>query len=223
MVDAINAALSATATKKDATSLSGNFDTFLKLLTTQLKNQDPLAPTDTNQFTQQLVQYSQVEQQIKMNDKLTNLVNLQGNIQTQAALSYIGLDVKTAGNDFNYAASGNYNIDYSLAGTANKTQIGIIDDKGNLVKTLNGDTAIGSHTAVWDGTDNDGNAVKAGQYHLSVGSLAADGSSVAATTYVTNRVTGVQNAADGTLQLMLGKIPTDLTKILSASLPGSNV
>ena len=54
--------------------LSGNFSTFLNLLTTQLKNQDPTSPMDTNQFTQQLVMYSQVEQQIQSNSNLKTLI-----------------------------------------------------------------------------------------------------------------------------------------------------
>ena len=59
----------------DAT-LAGNFQTFLTLLTTQLQNQNPLEPLDTNQFTQQLVQFASVEQQLKTDDQLTSLVSL---------------------------------------------------------------------------------------------------------------------------------------------------
>ena len=58
-------------------TLAQNFDTFLTLLTTQLKNQNPLEPLDTNQFTSQLVQFAQVEQQLKSNDQLATLVSLQ--------------------------------------------------------------------------------------------------------------------------------------------------
>src|SRR5919204_2883462 len=71
-------------------TISQNFDTFLQLLTTQLKNQNPLDPLDTNQFTQQLVQFAQVEQQINMNQQLTSLVNLQKAQQTTAAMSFLG-------------------------------------------------------------------------------------------------------------------------------------
>src|SRR5215216_5770382 len=71
-------------------TLAKNFDTFLSLLTTQLKNQNPLEPLDTNQFTQQLVQFAGVEQQINMNQQLTSLVNLQKSAQATQALVYLG-------------------------------------------------------------------------------------------------------------------------------------
>src|ERR1051326_9398368 len=71
-------------------TLSSNFDTFLTLLTTQLKNQDPLQPMDSNQFTQQLVQFSQVEQQINSNKNLESLISLTKSQTTTAAVSYLG-------------------------------------------------------------------------------------------------------------------------------------
>src|SRR5262244_1302115 len=74
----------------DNTEIASNFTTFLTLLTTQLKNQDPLSPMDTNQFTQQLVQFAQVEQQMKSNDQLSTLVSLEQTTQSTAALAYVG-------------------------------------------------------------------------------------------------------------------------------------
>src|SRR5581483_6771445 len=78
-------------------TLAGNFTTFLQLLTTQLKNQNPLDPLDTNQFTQQLVQFAQVEQQLKSNDQLSTLVSLQKTAQSTAAIDYIGKTVAVDG------------------------------------------------------------------------------------------------------------------------------
>src|SRR5438876_9532024 len=71
-------------------TLAGNFQTFLQLLTTQLQNQNPLDPLDTNQFTQQLVQFAGVEQQLKTNDQLTQLVSLQQTTQATQALGFVG-------------------------------------------------------------------------------------------------------------------------------------
>src|SRR6201991_2034623 len=70
--------------------LAGNFNTFLQLLTTQLQNQNPLDPLDTNQFTQQLVQFAGVEQQLKTNDSLSQLVTLQQTTQATQALGFVG-------------------------------------------------------------------------------------------------------------------------------------
>src|SRR5579884_3869002 len=73
--------------------LTGNFDTFLQLLTTQLQNQDPLSPMDSTQFTQQLVEFSQVEQQINTNNNLQNLIGLTEANAGSTAVSYLGKDV----------------------------------------------------------------------------------------------------------------------------------
>src|SRR5215213_10519401 len=78
-------------------SLAQNFDTFLSLLTTQLQNQNPLEPLDTNQFTQQLVQFAQVEQQLRSNDQLETLVALQKSTQASAALDFVGKTVVISG------------------------------------------------------------------------------------------------------------------------------
>src|SRR6202049_2686325 len=78
-------------------TLAGNFQSFLTLLTTQLQNQNPLDPLDTNQFTQQLVQFAQVEQQLKSNDQLATLVALQKTAQSTAAMNYVGATVAVDG------------------------------------------------------------------------------------------------------------------------------
>src|SRR5262249_10208809 len=76
----------AAANSNAASQLAGNFDEFLKLLTTQLQHQDPLSPLDPNQFTQELVQFSSVEQQIQTNTSLSTLISLQQNAQVTSAL-----------------------------------------------------------------------------------------------------------------------------------------
>src|SRR5579871_859848 len=78
--------------------LAGNFDTFLQLLTTQLQNQNPLDPLDTNQFTQQLVQFAGVEQQLKTNDSLSTLVSMQQTAQATQALEFVGKTAVVSGN-----------------------------------------------------------------------------------------------------------------------------
>src|SRR5215475_9835866 len=81
----------------DKATIAGNFQTFLTLLTTQLKNQSPLDPLDTNQFTQQLVQFAQVEQQMKQNDQLATLVKIEQTAQSTTALAFVGATVAVDG------------------------------------------------------------------------------------------------------------------------------
>src|SRR5438045_6398817 len=87
-----NTAASATANTAgiDKNTIAGNFQTFLTLLTTQLKNQNPLDPLDTNQFTQQLVEFAGVQQQLNTNDQLSTLVSLQQTAQSTQALTFVG-------------------------------------------------------------------------------------------------------------------------------------
>src|ERR1700737_2303740 len=92
-------------------TLAGNFQTFLTLLTTQLQNQNPLSPLDTNQFTQQLVQFAGVEQQLKTNDELTTLVSLQQTAQSTQPLGFVG---KTAVVDGSTAALTNSSATWDL-------------------------------------------------------------------------------------------------------------
>src|SRR6187551_955592 len=97
----------------DNVEIASNFTTFLQLLTTQLKNQNPLDPLDTNQFTQQLVQFAQVEQQMNTNTQLQTLVSLQQTAQSTAALSYVGSTVVVDGSTsslVNSQASWNLNV-----------------------------------------------------------------------------------------------------------------
>src|SRR5271169_6527884 len=77
--------------------LAGNFDTFLQLLTTQLQNQDPLDPLDTNEFTQQLVEFASVEQQINMNTNLQTLISMQQTSEATSALQFLGTNVTVSG------------------------------------------------------------------------------------------------------------------------------
>src|SRR3546814_13205019 len=86
-----------TQTPSASDSISATFDSFLTLLTTQLRYQDPISPMDTNEFTSQLVQFSQVEQSIQQNDNLETLIALQGANQIAFAASLTGKNVEIAG------------------------------------------------------------------------------------------------------------------------------
>jgi flagellar basal-body rod modification protein FlgD len=97
VTSAITSTPSSSATGTDNSTIAGNFTTFLQLLTTHLQNQNPLDPLDTNQFTAQLVQFAQVEQQLKSNSELATLVSLQQTAQNTAALNFVGQTVGVSG------------------------------------------------------------------------------------------------------------------------------
>src|SRR6202140_5331526 len=124
-------AATATTPPVDNTEIASNFTTFLQLLTTQLQNQDPLSPMDTNQFTQQLVQFAGVEQQLKTNDSLSTLVSLQQTAQSTQALGFVG---KTAAVDGSTAALSKSSATWNLSvPTKSNVNISITNSPGQTV------------------------------------------------------------------------------------------
>lgn len=204
----------------DQTGLNDNFDQFLTLLTTQLQNQDPLSPMDSTQFTNQLVSFSGVEQQIKGNDYLNKLLTMQTLNMTALGVSFIGRDVQVAGTDFSMDGTKSAALTYSLPETATSGTVSITDKDGNVVYTQPAELTSGSHDFTWDGKDTSGNAVPAGDYTLTVSASNATNAAINVTTYVPGHVTSLESADDGTLMLNVGgqSVPlTDVRQISEAS------
>ncbi len=211
--DVLSAADRQGVTKTASNRIANNFQDFLKLLTTQLQNQDPTAPLDTNQFTQQLVQFAQVEQQLATNSNLQNLITLQGTAQLTAITPLIGRTVEVEGKALplqNGEAAGTYTLNTPTTGTA----ITISNAAGRVVRTATGETAAGTHGFVWDGRDNAGNRVPDGVYSVTVTGQTGT-STVTAGTSVYGRVTGAERGTDGAIQLRLGEIKVNSDRIRS--------
>src|SRR6266581_2325072 len=139
---ATNAAASSSTQTNLNNQIAGNFNSFLQLLTTQLKNQNPLDPLDTNQFTQQLVQFASVEQQINMNTQLGTLISLQKTSQTTAALGFVGQKVLVDGNTAQLA-NGQAKWSYVINKPATAT-INITNAAGQVVYTQTGTVQAGT-------------------------------------------------------------------------------
>jgi flagellar basal-body rod modification protein FlgD len=172
-------------------TLAGNFQTFLTLLTTQLQNQNPLDPLDTNQFTQQLVQFASVEQQLKTNDQLTTLVSLQQTAQSTQALGFVG---KTAVVDGSTTAVQNGTATWQLSVPTNSNvNISITNSTGQTVFTGSyGVNAGDNQPFTWDGKGNDGTQWPDGQYKLTATGADSAGNSVA----ISTQIQGVVNSVD---------------------------
>lgn len=167
-IEAIAAAQSAQSAASTAGSkLNTDFDTFLTLLTTQLKNQDPLEPLDSSEFTNQLVQFSGVEQSITTNRNLEQLLNLTfANFATDA-VGYIGKEV-VAESPTAILTDGTAKWDYELAGTAEKAQLFVTDAAGRLVHSSELQNVSGNQSFAWDGKDSNGRQLSDGAYTLRV-------------------------------------------------------
>lgn len=182
------------------TRLSDNYDTFLVLLTAQLQNQDPLAPMDSTQFTQQLVQFSQVEQQIRTNEQLEGLVGQYQASSAGAALAYLGNDaiIESAQTTFDGTEA---NWDYSFDGTPQNVTLEIRNAQGQTVYTTTGQTGPGEHLFTWDGTTTAGSAAPSGVYKLVVNAANAADEAVNSTITVRETILGVDFA--GTTPLVI--------------------
>lgn len=184
-------------------TLAGNFDTFLKLLTTQLRQQDPLQPMDATTFTSQLVQYATVEQGIATNTKLESLANLVRGSQTAAALGLLGQQAVAATDRLQLPAEGGATISYRLPTTAETVQVSLVDQRGRTVWTGAGDATAGEHTLAWDGTAGDGQRAPAGEYRVRIEARDAAGKALAAEQLIVGRVEAVQTQG-GELQVVVG-------------------
>jgi flagellar basal-body rod modification protein FlgD len=194
----LTAATTAASTTTPATAASvvnpgtiaGNFTTFLQLLTTQLKNQNPLDPLDTNQFTQQLVQFAQVEQQLKSNDALSTLVSLQKTAQSTAALDYVGKTVVVDGATAELA-NDKATWSFSAPKPASAT-INIKNATGQAVYTGNYTVNPGRQNFTWDGRGTNGVKWPSGSYTMSITANDASGQPVA----ISTEIQGVVDSAD---------------------------
>jgi flagellar basal-body rod modification protein FlgD len=197
---------SVSATKQ----LSSNFDTFLTLLTTQLRNQDPLSPMDSNQFTQQLVQFSQVEQQINSNQNLESLISLTKSQASSDAVSYLG---KTLTMTDGTAAlmDGKADWAYSLDNDASTSNLIVSDAKGHTVFTATGEKGAGLQSFSWNGKDNTGRTLTPGAYTLKAVAKAPDGSAIATRIASQGVVSEVDLTGTEPL-LMIGPVGVPLSK-----------
>lgn len=204
------AANAVTAKAATATStLSGNFNTFLTLLTAQLKNQDPTSPLDTNQFTQQLVQYSTVEQQINTNTNLTTLIDLNRASSLYQASSMVGHEVGFSSTQLslqNGAASLRFNLANPQA-----VNITISDASGVALYKSAMQGAAGSNDWTWNGVNANGKSLPDGTYNVGI-TNAATATAVPFT--VLGRATGVTTSGT-TPSLSLGRLSVPMSAVQS--------
>ncbi|WP_417827934.1 flagellar hook assembly protein FlgD [Thalassospira sp.] len=163
------------ASSSSASQLAQNFDTFLTLLTTQLKNQDPTSPMESDQFTDQLSQFAQVEQGIQSNKNLEDLIAMQGQQRQLSALSYVGAEIEAVG-DTNWREEGEeLTYKYNVSPEVPRLQLQIHDQSGATIYSEELTDVSGLQTFTWDGKNNNGVDQDAGAYTLVVRPMAANG------------------------------------------------
>ncbi|NVN89780.1 MAG: flagellar hook assembly protein FlgD [Desulfuromonadales bacterium] len=216
MVSSVTSTTDTTATaaamKK---SLGMNKDDFMKLFIAQLQYQDPLKPQDATAMLDQLSQLTLVEQSYNNNTALKDLLTAQNNSMSMTSVSFIGKDVKALGNAVTFDGSASASVQFNLPASASSTTVTISDASGHAVRTASlGSLTAGDASYTWDGRDSSGALLPAGAYSYAVSATSASGTAVAATTYTTGRIDGV-NLSSGTPYLTIGSTSVSLADVIS--------
>jgi flagellar basal-body rod modification protein FlgD len=215
----VSSSTAASAQSNSATSQSGlmaNYELFLSILTTQIQNQDPLDPMDSAEYTNQLVQYSNVEQSIQQNKSLESIIATLESNQSMSYVSYIGNEVTADASTTTLSgsqASWAYDINEDATGTFE-----IRNSSGAVVYSGDADLSAGSGTFNWNGqTDTGGQAVD-GLYTIAFD--VKDASSRPET--VTTSVKGIVDSVDwssGEAILKVGGSEIPVSSVTSVSSP----
>jgi flagellar basal-body rod modification protein FlgD len=228
-IASVNATLSASSSSSTSSSSSsslisatGDLTTFLKILTTQLQNQDPTDATDTDQFTQELVQFAGVEQQINTNSKLDEILTEIKSNGITPLLGYVGTTVQATDDDQILVQDGTSDFAYTLSSAASSVTIKITDSSGDTVNTITTTGSEGVNKVEWNGTDSSGDAVDDGLYTVKITAKDSSGDSVTVSDIsLIGVVTGISTDSDGTTTLTVGDSvslsPDDVTAVYGST------
>ena len=199
---AINAGTSSSITGSETTGES--FDTFLSLLTTQLQNQDPTKPLDTNEMTQQLIQYSEVEQLLRSNENLKALLQLASADVSMSVINYVGKEITTKGDTTTLAENGSADWALDVPSNAENVTYVVKDNDGNEVYSTTGSLNSGSGNFSWDGSTSTGGTATPGNYSLTVTATDGDENAVNIGISVKGLVDGVDMTGEAPVLLING-------------------
>lgn len=205
------------STAQANTTLAQDFQQFLTLLTVQLQNQDPLSPMDSTEFTNQLVSFTQVEQQISANQKMDDLIALGLNESMSNAQSYVGKTVSYIGAEL-YFDGAPQTITYSLPTTASSATFRVYDATGALVHEESASKESGAHDMIWSGKTAEGSSLPTGTYAIEIDALDPNGTPIEATTVVNGLVNGIESQ-NGQIFLLVGERAVSTGNILNTQLP----
>ena len=201
-----------------AASLSTSYQTFLTLLTTQLKNQDPSSPMDPNQFTTELVQMTGVQQQLLSNQLLQQLVSASPSSGVSSAVSLIGKQV-TATSATAALSNGQANWTYTLPSAASNASVSVSNSTGQVVYTGTAPSfAAGASTFSWNGKSSSGVQLPDGTYTLSVAAQDSSGGAITPTLAVSGVASSVQSV-NGTTMVTVGssQVPVSVITTVGGS------
>ncbi|MFC7335272.1 flagellar hook assembly protein FlgD [Rhodocista pekingensis] len=195
--------------------LAQDTQSFLKLLTAQLANQDPMAPIDATQFVTQLAQFSSVEQAVQSNTRLAEVLGELRSSSERLDLAYVGRTVEIE-SDALPLTGGAAKASYTVPEDTEKTEIRILDKDGTIVRTLEGSSIPGSHLMTWDGLDDNGVKVADGIYQIDVAPRNPAGDRLASTVQTADTVERVRRVDGESVFVMRSGLQVQRDQIVSA-------
>ena len=197
-------------------SLASNSQTFLTLLTTQLKNQDPTSPMDTNQFTAQLTQMTGVEQQVLSNQLLQQLISQSSGAGLSGAVGLLGKTVTASGSSA-VLQSGAANWQYTLGGQAANVTVQVSDSTGKVVYSGTAPAGTGPQSFTWSGQNSAGQQQQnGGVYTLSIAATDASGAAVPVSNSIQGTATAIEQV-DGQTMVTIGGAQAPLTNVTAVN------
>jgi flagellar basal-body rod modification protein FlgD len=215
-----NSAAQSSSSDDAIEGLNDTYNNFLLLLTKQLQNQDPLNPMDTAQFTEQLVSFSAVEQQINSNKKLEQLISLQSATNAFGAVSFLGNTV-AVDSDRVSLKDGAASFQYEIDRNATRAVLKVIDSRGQTVLVQEANRGIGTYKVDWNGKDIFGNQLPDGEYRVSV-SYEDDQGELYSSKITSFGVVDSTEIQDGEVKLFIGSVGFPIDKVLKVTMPSSN-
>ncbi len=209
-----NTAATNSTTNANSTGLNADFTMFLKLLTTQMQNQDPLSPMDTSQYTQQLVQYSQVEQSMAQTSTLKDILSTLGTQNLTQASSLIGRAVEVNSPVSGLSSTQAAQWSWTTPRTATSVVATITDASGKVVDTRTVDVKGDQGTLAWDGLTSTGTEMPSGKYSLSIKALDASGTEITNTTVHSIGVVNDVQLANGSVLVTVNGNEVDSSKLI---------
>ena len=208
-----SSAIAGTEAAGSQAKLNEELNSFLNLLITQLKHQDPLDPMDATEFTSQLVQFAGVEQQIYQNAHLEQLLNLQQTSQVASMVDYLGTTIEATGQQINLE-NGQAEFTYSMGGAANAGTIIIRNEAGLTVYSTDAKAEFGKHNFVWDGKSTGGEPMPDGTYTINVTATDRAGDILDVQQTVFGRVTGA-GVENGAVTMYMGDVAVTMADVLA--------
>jgi len=219
-IESITKAQTASSKSTGASNkLAKDLDSFLLILTTQLKNQDPLSPMESTEFTNQLVQFANVEQSINQTKRLEDLIRLQKATELNNAVNYMGKTVKVDHNEFTHKAGNSQELEYTLPENAKLASIFVMNEAGKIVYSGPVKTSKGTHNFIWDGKDGSGKPLPSGNYHFELRAATAENKAIEKIKYAYSAVVDSVEFGEKSTTLKMGKISIDLGKVTEVKEP----